>query len=63
MADAIRTNRLDLIPMTPDFLRASLSGELREAEKRIGLTLPETWPEIQTVLALRLSQLEADPTL
>jgi [ribosomal protein S5]-alanine N-acetyltransferase len=63
VADAIRTNRLDLIPMTPGFLRASLSGDLREAEKHIGLTLPETWREIQSVLALRLGQLESDPTL
>ena len=59
----IRTNRLDLIPMTPGFLHASLSGDLREAEKHIGLTLPETWPDIQGVLALRLDQLESDPTL
>jgi RimJ/RimL family protein N-acetyltransferase len=49
--------------MTPDFLRASLSGDLAEAEKHIGLTLPETWPDIQRVLALRLDQLESDPAL
>ena len=60
---AIRTNRLDLIPMTPGFLRASLSGDLAEAERDIGLALPETWPDIQAVLALRLGQLESDPTL
>jgi ribosomal-protein-alanine N-acetyltransferase len=60
---AIRTNRLDLIPMTPAFLRASLSGDLAEAERHVGLTLPKTWPDIQTVLALRLEQLDSDPTL
>ncbi len=63
MTDAIRTRRLDLIPMTPDFLRASLRGDLAEAEKHIGLRLPETWPDIQRVLALRLDQLESDPAL
>ena len=63
MTAAIRTNRLDLIPMTPGFLRASLSGDLAEAERHIGLTLPETWPDIQAVLSLRLGQLESDPTL
>jgi [ribosomal protein S5]-alanine N-acetyltransferase len=63
VTDAIRTNRLDLIVMTPDFLRASLRGDLREAEKHIGLTLPETWPDIQGVLTLRLGQLKSDPTL
>jgi [ribosomal protein S5]-alanine N-acetyltransferase len=59
---AIRTNRLDLLPMTPAFLRASLSGDLAEAQGHVGLTLPRTWPDIQAVLALRLEQLELDPT-
>ena len=49
--------------MTPDFLRASLRGDLIKAGKDIGLTLPETWPNIRDVLALRLGQLESDPTL
>jgi len=49
--------------MTPAFLRASLSGDLAEAERQLGLTLPRTWPDIQAVLALRLEQLESDPTL
>jgi [ribosomal protein S5]-alanine N-acetyltransferase len=60
---AIRTDRLDLIPMTPAFLRASLNGDLAEAERHVGLTLPKRWPDIQAVLALRLEQLESDPTL
>ena len=63
MLEAIRTNRLDLIPMTPAFLRASLSGDLREAARQVGLTLPEAWPQIPDVLALRLRQLESEPTL
>jgi RimJ/RimL family protein N-acetyltransferase len=63
VAAAIRTDRLDLIPMTPAFLRASLGGDLAEAERHVGLTLPKTWPESQTVLALRLEQLESNPML
>ena len=63
MTTAIRTNRLDLIPMTPAFMRASLSGDLIEAERHVGLTLPRTWPDIRDVLALRLGQLESEPTL
>lgn len=59
----IRTDRLVLIPMTPAFLRASLGGDLADAETHVGLALPKTWPDIQTVLALRLQQLESDPTL
>lgn len=63
MTAVIRANRLDLIPMTPAFLRASLRGNISEAEEHIGLTLPEPWPDIQDILSLRLNQLEADPTL
>lgn len=63
MKGVIRTNRLDLIPMAPSFLRASLTRNLGEAEKHIGLTLPETWPDSPDVLALRLEQLERDPAL
>jgi RimJ/RimL family protein N-acetyltransferase len=59
----IRTDRLDLIPMTPAFLRASLGGDLANAEIQVGLTLQKTWPDIQTVLALRLEQLEVEPKL
>ena len=63
MTAVIRTNRLDLIPMTPAFLRASLNGDLAEAERHVGLALPRTWPDIQDILALRLEQLESKPTL
>jgi [ribosomal protein S5]-alanine N-acetyltransferase len=63
MDASIRTDRLDLVPMTPAFLRASLRGDVAEAEERIGLRLPTAWPDMQPVLALRLSQLEADPAL
>jgi len=59
----IRTERLDLIPMTPAFLRASLSGDLAEAEAHIGLSLPAGWPDIRPVLELRLKQLESSPAL
>ena len=60
---SIHTHRLDLVPMTPAFLRASLRGDLAEAERHIGLRLPTAWPDLQTVLALRLGQLESDPAL
>ena len=63
MSASIYTNRLDLVPMTPAFLRASLRGDLAEAERAIGLRLPTTWPHIRSVLELRLGQLESDPAL
>ncbi len=60
----IASERLDLIPMTPAFLRASLEGKVAEAERVLGIGLPEEWPgEYATVLALRLEQLEGEPGL
>ncbi len=63
MTSIISSPRLELIPMTPAFLRASLAGDLRQAEQIIGLSLPENWPDYPRVLQLRLKQLEEDPTL
>ncbi|HUF60942.1 MAG TPA: GNAT family N-acetyltransferase [Verrucomicrobiales bacterium] len=60
----IRSERLDLIPMTPAFLRASLEGNRTEAEEVLRIGLPADWPgEFSTVLALRLEQLEGEPGL
>ena len=57
----IETPRLRLHTMTPAFLRASLSGDLRRAAALLGASLPADWPDVPDVLALRLRQLEADP--
>ena len=61
MTFIIATQRLDLISMTPDFLRASLAGDLRQAEQVIDLSLPENWPDCQSLLTRRLKQMEANP--
>ena len=63
MTAPIHTERLVLVPMTPAFLRASLLGDLAEAEEHLGLLLPKSWPEMKPVLELRLSQLEEQPAL
>jgi ribosomal-protein-alanine N-acetyltransferase len=64
MTTSIPSERLDLIPMTPAFLRASLECNLHEAEQLLQLSLPAEWPEEHTdVLSLRLKQLEAEPAL
>jgi ribosomal-protein-alanine N-acetyltransferase len=49
--------------MTPTFLRASVDGDLREAEEQIQASLPTDWPSIRDVLSRRLQQLESDPAL
>lgn len=63
MTGSIRTDRLDLLAMTPAFLRASLAGDRVEAQRQIKLSLPEDWPDIRRVLELRLHQLESNPDL
>lgn len=63
MSKTIHSERLDLIPMTPDFCRASIAGDLALAERLIHLSLPQGWPDIPDILKLRLAQLDADPSL
>jgi [ribosomal protein S5]-alanine N-acetyltransferase len=60
----IHADRLDLVIMSPAFLRASLEHDTRAAEAELGLPLPEGWPgESSDVVSLRLEQLKKDPTL
>jgi len=59
----IHTERLDLVPMGSEFLRASLDGNLAEASALIGAALPSDWPSMPEILAMRLEQLEEDPGL
>jgi ribosomal-protein-alanine N-acetyltransferase len=63
VTSAIQTNRLDVVPMTPAFLRASLRRDSAEAAQHLRLKVPDTWPDIASVLALRLEQLESNPSL
>ena len=62
-AMTISSERLDLIPMSPDFLRASLENDMAAARSMLGASIPADWPSIQAVLALRLRQLEDEPAL
>jgi RimJ/RimL family protein N-acetyltransferase len=64
MTASISSERLDLIPMTPAFLRASLSQNIHEAERELQISLPEEWPnQYSELLSIRLKQLEEEPTL
>jgi RimJ/RimL family protein N-acetyltransferase len=49
--------------MAPDFLRASIDGNLAEAATFIQASLPDGWPDIVPILRMRLGQLEVDPAL
>lgn len=61
--DAIATERLLLIPMTPPFLVACLAGDLPKAEATLGATVPDSWLEETWLMELRLGQLQADSGL
>ena len=61
---SILSERLELIPMTPAFLRASLERKLDVAQEELGLALPAGWPGDRVkVLARRLKELEENPSL
>jgi ribosomal-protein-alanine N-acetyltransferase len=59
----IQSERLDLIPLTSAFMRASLQCDVHEAERLLECSLPVQWPNCCDVLARRLRELENDPTL
>ena len=62
MITSIHSERLELIPLLPPFLRAVLERDLTEAERILGLSLPDGLLESTDVMSLRLHQLEAEPT-
>jgi len=62
-ADPIRTERLDLVPMTPRFLEASLLGDREQAELLLSAIVPEGWTNEGPWVRRRLDQLREDPTL
>ena len=60
----ISSERLDLLPMTPAFLRASLLRDQDEAARLLGVAVPEDWPDgVENLLEMRLADLEATPSL
>ncbi len=63
MITTIHSERLDLVPLTPAFLRAMLEHDLAGAERILGVPLPDGLLDSTDVMALRLEQLEADPSL
>jgi RimJ/RimL family protein N-acetyltransferase len=61
---AIRTDRLDLVLLTPQLLETILGGRGTDASSRAGLAIPSWWPEEhdRRFLALRLEQVTKDPS-
>ena len=62
--EPIRTERLDLISISPSFIQALLDGRQDEAAPIIGCAIPNGWPDEHDAhfLRLRLDQMREDPT-
>lgn len=63
MTEIIRSPRLDLVPLTRDFLEVTLAGERSRLEALLSAAVPEDWPPHGGLLRMRLDQLRADPAL
>ena len=63
MTESIFSRRLELRPMTPAFLQASLDSDRYAAARHLGVYLPLNRSENTDLLSLRLQQLHTDPTL
>jgi RimJ/RimL family protein N-acetyltransferase len=60
---SIASERLELVSMSPEFMRASLDGDVPRATRLIGAALPTDWPSISArTMRMRLRQLAADPS-
>jgi [ribosomal protein S5]-alanine N-acetyltransferase len=61
--EPVRSERLDLISVGIDFVRAALGGNLQDAERYAGVRLPPGWNrDAQSALRYRRAQMEADPS-
>jgi RimJ/RimL family protein N-acetyltransferase len=63
LPQAIPSKRLALLPMTVEFLKASLAGDVARATKSLGVAPPAEWLRAQEFMHFRLAQLQADPAL
>jgi RimJ/RimL family protein N-acetyltransferase len=61
--DVIHSPRLELIALSPDFLRASLRDDLKSASKLIDLSIPPDWLDAKWLMELRLAKLRDEPEL
>jgi len=63
--DPIRSERLELVSMSPDFIEALLDEPRPEAEAIGGFKLPDGWPDAHDrgFVALRLRQMRERPEI
>jgi len=63
MRTTIHSERLDLVPLTPAFLRAMLEHDLAGAGRILGMPVPEGLLDVTDAMSLWLKKLAVDPTL
>ena len=61
--DIIHSPRLELIALFPDFLNASIKGDLKFASQLIDLVIPMDWLEAKWLMEIRLAKMREDPAL
>ena len=59
---AIATARLDLLPLTPDFLRSTAEGNRALAVAQLDATIPADWFDCHEFAAMRLFQFQSGET-
>jgi len=63
MSDAIVSDRLELIPLSLEFLRASLEADRGRTERLVDFAVAPEWPDEPPIVKMRIGELEADPGL
>ena len=60
---AIRSQRLELVSLSPAVLEALLDGRRKEAEAQLPVPLPDGWPDegVAPFLRVRLEQMRREP--
>ena len=61
--DTIHSPRLDLIALSPEFLSASIRGDLETASRFIELDVPGEWLEAKWLMEMRLVKMRENPAL
>lgn len=61
--EAIETQRLSLVSMSPAYLVACMLGDRLGAKRLLGALPDREWLAQETLMAVRLAQIEFDPTL
>ncbi len=62
MNNLIATDRLDLCPMTPEFLQCTVAGHRAAAEALLDLKIPQDWFDLADFAAVRLDDYRTGAT-